>query len=138
VRHIRDGIVENNLSKARLIEAVHELTTYLQYATYFPAYELIIDVLRDYRFYEADKVHPTPMAIEYVFDKFSEMYFAKKDQRIIKEIKKIIAAKNHRPFHAGTDAHVIFKYAQLKKVNELQSLYTYINFNDEINYFSQG
>ena len=137
VRHIRDGIVENNLSKARLIEAVYELTTHFHNATYFPAYELTIDVLRDYRFYEADMVHPTPMAIEYIFNKFSETYFAKKDQLITKEIKKIIAAKNHRPFHAGTDAHVIFKYAQLKKVKELQALYTYINFNDEITYFTQ-
>jgi hypothetical protein len=137
VRHIKDGIIENNHSKARLIEAVHELTASLQNATYFPAYELIIDILRDYRFYEADMVHPTPMAIEYVLDKFFEMYFEKKDQLVTKQIKKIIAAKNHRPFQVGTDAHVIFKHAQLKKIRDLQALYTYINFDDEIAYFSQ-
>ncbi len=137
VRHIKDGIVENNHSKARLIEAVHELTASFQNATYFPAYELIIDILRDYRFYKADMVHPTPMAIEYVLDKFSEMYFTKQDLLITKQIKNIIAAKNHRPFQVGTDAHVIFKHAQLKKVKDLQALYTYINFDDEIAYFSQ-
>ncbi len=137
VRHIKDGIVQNNHSKARLIEAVHELTASLQNATYFPAYELIIDILRDYRFYEADMVHPTPMAIEYVLDKFFEMYFEKKDQLITQQIKKITAAKNHRPFQVGTDAHVIFKHAQLKKIRDLQALYTYINFDDEIAYFSQ-
>jgi lysophospholipase L1-like esterase len=137
VRHIKDGVVQNNQSKARLIEAVHELTASLQNATYFPAYELIIDILRDYRFYEADMVHPTPMAIEYVLEKFFETYFEKNDQLITKEIKKINAAKNHRPFQVGTDAHVIFKHAQLKKVRDLQALYTYINFDDETAYFSQ-
>ncbi len=78
---------------------------------------------------------PRQRQCEYVFDKFSEIYFHKKDQLIKTEIKEIITEKNHRPFHANTDAHVKFKYAQLKKIEELQSLYTYINFNDEINYF---
>ncbi len=66
MRRIRDGIIQNNLSKARLIEAVHELTSRMQNVTYFPAYELI-DVLRDYRFYEADMVHPTPAAMRICF-----------------------------------------------------------------------
>lgn len=136
VRHIRDGVVENNLSKAMLLQAVHKLCETIKHVSYFPSYELVIDVLRDYRFYETDMVHPSAMAIDYVFQKFSETYIAKKEQPIVKEIEKIIAAKNHRPFHAGTDAHVIFKYTHLQKAKQLQASHPYINLDEEISYFS--
>ncbi len=72
VRHTRDGVVENNRSKARLVEAVHHIAGKFNNIHYFPAYELVIDVLRDYRFYDADLVHPNYMATEYVLEKFTE------------------------------------------------------------------
>src|SRR5437762_5234556 len=72
VRHIRDGVIDNNRSKARLIESVHHLTNKYDRVFYFPAYELVIDVLRDYRFYDADLVHPNYMATEFVLEKFTE------------------------------------------------------------------
>ncbi|MEO7801519.1 MAG: GSCFA domain-containing protein, partial [Ginsengibacter sp.] len=136
VRHIRDGVIENNLSKAVLLQAVHLLSEKFKHVSYFPSYELVIDVLRDYRFFETDMVHPSVMAVDYVFQKFSECYIAKKEQPIVKEIEKIIAAKNHRPFHAGTDAHIIFKYTHLQKAKELQASHPHINLDEEINYFS--
>lgn len=136
VRHIRDGVIENNLSKAMLLQAVHLLCERFRHVSYFPSYELVIDVLRDYRFFETDMVHPSAMAVDYVFQKFSETYIAKKEQPIVKEIEKIIAAKNHRPFHAGTDAHIIFKYTHLQKAKQLQASHPHINLNEEIDYFS--
>src|SRR5678815_1703789 len=72
LRHIRDGVVDNNRSKARLIESVHHLVNKLPRVYYFPAYELVIDVLRDYRFYDVDLVHPNYMATEFVLEKFNE------------------------------------------------------------------
>src|SRR6185503_6006210 len=72
VRHIRDGVVENNRSKARLIEAVHHMVNKFDRLYYFPAYELVIDVLRDYRFYDIDLAHPNYMATSFVLEKFTE------------------------------------------------------------------
>ncbi len=136
VRHIRDGVVENNLSKAMLLQSVHLLCKKFKHVCYFPSYEVVIDVLRDYRFFETDMVHPSAMAVDYVFQKFSETYISKKEQTIVKEIEKIIAAKNHRPFHAGTDAHIIFKYTHLQKARQLQASHPYLNLEEEIDYFS--
>ena len=137
VRHIKDGIIENNRSKARLIEAVHELKGQYKNVFYFPAYELIIDILRDYRFYKDDMVHPNSIAIEYVFEKFTGSFFEETSQQIIKEIRKIMAAKNHKPFNTGTNAYRSFKKSQLKKVIELQAMLPQINFSDEIKYFAE-
>ncbi len=137
VRHIKDGIIENNRSKARLTEAVHELKDQYKNVFYFPSYELVIDILRDYRFYKDDMVHPNSIAIEYVFEKFTGSFFEETSQQIIKEIRKIIAAKNHKPFHIGTDAYRSFKKSQLKKVIELQAMLPQINFSDEIKYFAE-
>jgi hypothetical protein len=75
VKHLRDGVIENNLSKAILIQSVHRLVQQNERCLYFPAYELVADDLRDYRFYEADMAHPNLQAINYVWSKFSEVYF---------------------------------------------------------------
>jgi hypothetical protein len=81
-------------------------------------------------------VHPSSMAVDYVFQKFSETYIAKKEQLVVKEIEKIIAAKNHRPFHTGTDAHIIFKYTHLQKVKQLHDAHPHLDLDEEISYFS--
>ena len=80
VRHIRDGVIENNRSKARLIEVAHQLVNKFNRTYYFPAYELVIDVLRDYRFYDKDLVHPNYMATNYVVENFMEYYVATRIQ----------------------------------------------------------
>ena len=86
VRHLRDGFVENNRSKANLITAVHELVAAFENCFYFPSYELVIDDLRDYRFYAEDMVHPNYQATQYVWEKFTAACFDEKSLLIMKEI----------------------------------------------------
>lgn len=105
VRHVRDGLVENNRSKARLIEAVHSMVEQYDACSYFPAYEIMIDELRDYRFYAKDKVHPSQEAIDYIWLKFSETYFDEPTQTFIKKWKNIQSVINHRPFHPQSKQH---------------------------------
>lgn len=138
VRHIRDGVIENNRSKARLIEAVHHIVNKFEQAHYFPAYEIVIDVLRDYRFYDADLVHPNYMATEFVLEKFSETYIDKESQELMSEIKKIVIARKHKPFQPTTNAHLSFLTAKYEKTKELQSQFPFLNLTDELEYFSQS
>src|SRR4029077_18812294 len=108
VRHIRDGGVENNRSKARLIETVHDMVSKFDNTYYFPAYELVIDVLRDYRFYDADLAHPNYMGTAFVLEKFSETCIDEFSQQLMQDIKNIIIARKHRPFQPHTKAHQDF------------------------------
>jgi hypothetical protein len=136
VRHLRDGLIENNRSKARLIEAVHHLVNKFDRLYYFPAYELVIDVLRDYRFYDVDLAHPNYAATQFVLEKFSENCFNTNTQSLMEEIKKIITAKNHKAFNPASQQHKNFLQNQLAKVMQLQQQYAYINFREEIDYFT--
>lgn len=136
VRHIRDGVVENNRSKARLIEAVHDLTEKYNNIYYFPAYELVIDVLRDYRFYDIDLVHPNYAATEFVFDKFEQSFIDEEVKVFMEEIKKINNSYKHKSFHPKTEAHKLFLQNTLKNVKRLQEKLPLLDFSKEINYFS--
>lgn len=98
VRHVKDGLVENNRSKARLFELIQQLESQ-ELISYFPAYELIIDELRDYRFFKSDGVHPTSEAIDYVWQRFQETYFSEKTTQIYAEWKSISTAMNHRSLY---------------------------------------
>lgn len=135
VRHLRDGVVENNRSKARLIEAVHHLINKFDKLFYFPSYELIIDVLRDYRFYDIDLAHPNYAATQFVLEKFSESCFNDAAQELIKEIKKIIVAKNHKPFNPYSQQHKKFLSTYFEKIKTLQLQYPWLDFTKEIEYF---
>jgi hypothetical protein len=137
VRHIRDGVVENNRSKARLIEAVHSSVNKFESAFYFPAYELVIDVLRDYRFYDIDLVHPNYPATEFVLEKFTENCIDEKTQEIMQEIKKLVIARKHKAFQPETKAHQQFLMSHFEKVKALQEKYPYLNLKEEMVYFSQ-
>ena len=135
VRHLRDGFVENNRSKAILINAVHQLTENNSHAFYFPAYELVIDDLRDYRFYAEDMVHPNYAATNYVWEKFITACIDEPSQQLMKTINEINAAMNHKPFNPVSAAHKIFLKTNLGKVKKLQQEFPYINFEKEIEYF---
>ncbi|MDP1745649.1 MAG: GSCFA domain-containing protein [Bacteroidota bacterium] len=137
VRHIREGIIENNRSKARLIEAVHELIQQNDNSFYFPAYELVIDDLRDYRFYNSDLVHPNEQAISYVFEKLMSTIFDDKTKELFEKIKDIITAKQHRPFNSTTDAYLKFKTAYLDRCSQLQKDNSFLNLKDEIAWFEK-
>src|SRR5688572_26302250 len=136
VRHIRDGVVENNRSKARLIEAVHHMVNQSGRYYYFPAYELVIDVLRDYRFYDIDLVHPNYLATDFVLEKFEETYMDEKTNKLMEEVKRISVARRHKPFHPSTGAHKEFLRTHAEKAKELMKRHPYLNLTEEINFFS--
>ena len=136
VRHIRDGVVENNRSKARLLEAVHHMVNKFDKLYYFPSYELVIDILRDYRFYDIDMVHPNYLATDFVLQKFLATYTSDETQQLLQEIKRIVIARKHRSAHPTTEAHKKFLKTHLAKAKALQQQYPYINFQTEIDYFS--
>ncbi len=132
VRHLRDGFVENNRSKAVLIQAVHHLVNKFNKLFYFPAYELVIDDLRDYRFYAEDMVHPNYAATNYVWDKLVECCINENAIQLMKQINEINAAVNHKSFNPATEAHKKFKASVLKKIEAVQLKYPYINLLNEI------
>jgi hypothetical protein len=135
VRHIRDGVIENNRSKARLIETVHQLVSKFNQTYYFPAYELVIDVLRDYRFYDKDLVHPNYMATQFVMENFMEHYVEPDARLLAEEIRKLQISRKHRPLHPDTDAHRRFLQEQYTKTLQLARLYPFLDFKPELRHF---
>ncbi len=136
VRHIRDGVVENNRSKARLIESVHHLVNKFDRLFYFPAYELVIDVLRDYRFYDIDMVHPNYAATQFVLEKFVEYGIESGSRQVLEEVKKLVVARRHRPLHPETEAHARFMREQGEKAVGLAAKYPFLDLSEEIRHFS--
>lgn len=136
VRHIRDGVVENNRSKARLISAVQEIVENRKDSHYFPAYELLIDVLRDYRFYDIDLVHPNYAGTEFVLEKFVQYGFDASSASLMKEVKQLVTARKHRPFQPDTDSHRKFLHSQLQKAIQLQEENSFLDLSKEIDHFS--
>ena len=135
VRHLRDGVVENNRSKARLLETVHHLVNKFDRLFYFPAYELVIDVLRDYRFYDIDLAHPNYAATQFVMEKFSDYAFTDATKTLIKEVRQIVTAKNHKAFHPESQQHQQFLRQHFEKANRLQEEHPYLNLQEELAYF---
>lgn len=135
VRHIRDGVVDNNRSKGRLIEAVHSLCERYQQAFYFPAYELVIDILRDYRYYDIDFVHPNYLATSFVWEQFVKTCIGAETQQVMKEVHDISVARSHKPRFPETDAHQRFMYNYASKVGNLSKRYPYLNLAEEAAYF---
>ncbi len=135
VRHLRDGFVENNRSKAALIQAVHRLTETYGDCFYFPAYELVIDDLRDYRFFAEDMVHPNYAATNYVWEKFIAACIDEPSQQLMKEIAVIMAARNHKPFNPSSEQHKKFLQTHLEKVRKLQLQFSHLDLKEEENFF---
>ncbi|MFN8114676.1 MAG: GSCFA domain-containing protein [Bacteroidia bacterium] len=136
VKHLRDGVVENNLSKSILIQAVHQLVKQNTNCFYFPAYELVTDDLRDYRFYESDMAHPNTQAINYVWKKFSEVYFNDITNSINDRVKQIHQAYHHRLFNKTTETSMKFKHNFYQKCVTLQAEYNYLDLSKELHYFN--
>lgn len=114
VRHTKDGMVENQLSKAKLICALHEALPQHKNCHYLPVYEVLMDDLRDYRFYREDLIHPNEQAIAYIWEKFGETYFCDEVKAFITENFKIKAALEHRTIDESSPKHQEF----LKKTKE--------------------
>lgn len=109
VRHLRDGIIENTRSKARLIEACHELVESHQECSYFPSFELLMDEFRDYRFYEKDGAHPTEFAIDLVFDKLKDVLFSEPFKNVLLDVSRVRQMEQHR-FSAQSNPSDIEKH----------------------------
>ncbi|MEP2689727.1 GSCFA domain-containing protein [Maribacter dokdonensis] len=116
VRHLKDGFLENQRSKAHLIAAIHQVLNEDR-VSYFPSYELMMDELRDYRFYAKDMIHPNETAIEYIWEKFVEVWLASNTSSTMKKIEKIQKGMLHKPFNENSDQHQKF----LVKLNVLKS-----------------
>ena len=136
VRHWKDGAEENTLSKSILNVAIHQLAR-SKAIYYFPAYEMVIDDLRDYRFYKEDMLHPNSVAVDYVWNGFGEAFFSNETVRLNKVICKIAAAIKHRPYNSLTKEHQRFLEIQLKNIADLKKKNATINFDKEIGFFKK-
>lgn len=129
VRHIKDTLELNSVSKSILRVACHALQEAYTDVEYYPAYEVLLDDLRDYRFYKADMIHPTEQAEDYIWDQFAARYFDGKLKSFIDKWKPIQQALAHKAFHPASEAHQKFLNDTLKKLEELKSL---VNVDKEI------
>ena len=132
VRHIKDGFVENQWSKANLITAVHSTlqTSNYQLSTlnYFPSYEIMMDELRDYRFYAEDMIHPSQTAIDYIWKRFSETYISEEALLTLQEIESIQKALNHRSFNPESEQHKKFLKQLQQRIDVIQNRFSFIHF----------
>ncbi len=129
VRHIKDGFVENQRSKAHLISAIHSTdNSQLTTRNYFPSYEIMMDELRDYRFYAEDMLHPNQVAIDYIWERFSENYISAESQKVMQEVDSIQKSVLHRPFNSNSESYQKFLSNLNKKINTLTSNYPQIEF----------
>ncbi|MGM0406524.1 MAG: GSCFA domain-containing protein, partial [Bacteroidota bacterium] len=138
VRHWKDGAVQNQLSKSTLILAIHQLIKIFKNVEYFPSYEIMMDDLRDYRFYADDMLHPSSAAIEYIWEHFSETYFDSETKQINAEINKILQAKNHRPLNPETENHRKFLKNQIQLIEKTSQSYPFIDLTEELKFFKSS
>ena len=128
LRHLKDGFIENSLSKALLLAAIHTLQKDSG-VYYFPAYEIMIDDLRDYRFYTSDMIHPNETAVDYIWNLFGNSWIDQPSREIMIEIDEIQKSLAHRPFNAASIGHKKFLLALEDKIDKLQSRYPQIIFH---------
>lgn len=121
IRHTRETLPLNNVSKSLLLLAVHETVKSNAVFTYFPSYEIMMDDLRDYRFYKEDLIHPNKTAINYIFNCFEKAFLTRETQQLNKEIIKIQKAIDHNPFHSKTETHQKFLENTLSNAKKLHS-----------------
>lgn len=131
VRYIKDGLHENNLSKSTLHLAIHKLIGLLSNAEYFPSYEIVIDELRDYRFFKEDFIHPNDIAIKYVYERFCESALDMDSQNALKEIRSLSKLKNHRPIIKDETEQMNLQNAIAQKTEYLFKKYPFLT--DRIN-----
>ena len=128
VRHLKDGFVENQLSKSNLISAVHNVRKIEEKIFYFPSYEIMMDELRDYRFYKQDMIHPNTMAVDYIWEKFSESWISNKALIVSQQIMKIQKSLEHKPFNPESKEHLTFLESVQKQIKKVQEKYPNISF----------
>ena len=120
LRHLKDGLHENQLSKSALLLAVNQVCRQFSNAHYFPAYEIFLDELRDYRFYKEDMVHPTEQAVRYIWERFAEFAIDPEEKPAMKAAAELKQMLQHRPMFPDSEAFRKFERLKEKKVNELK------------------
>lgn len=129
VRHIKDGFTENQRSKAHLITAIQQiLNPKSSFLNYFPSYEIMMDELRDYRFYAEDMLHPSQTAIDYIWSRFFENYISEENHSTMNEISNIQKGLAHRPFNPNTVDHKNFLNVLNDKIIMLQKKFPHFKF----------
>lgn len=131
IRHLKDGFTENGASKARLRAAIDELLDKVTKCNYFPSYEIMMDDLRDYRFYEADLLHPNAQALDYIWSIFRRTRIPKHDRELQDEVEQINKSIAHRPFHPELNAHRKFLEHLLTKIEAVQKKAPFLDFDPE-------
>lgn len=133
IRHLRDGAHGNQVSKATLLLAVEELRRrFPGRVFYFPAYEILLDELRDYRFYDEDMTHPSGVAANYIWECFKAAYFSEATDALSMQMEEIARALAHRPFDAESQAHIEFKRKLSLKIEGIKEKYPFFDFSKEI------
>jgi hypothetical protein len=127
IRHWKDGALENSVSKSILLLAANELQEQFDNVQYFPAYEIMMDELRDYRFYATDMLHPSEVAIDYIWQRFGETYFDETTRKIKKEIDLLTSDLSHRPLFPESPEFIKFSQKTLIKKQELLEKYPFLN-----------
>ncbi len=136
VRHLKDGFVENQRSKAALLLAAEALENKFTQVSYFPSYEIMMDDLRDYRFYDRDLTHPSPEAVDYLWERFSETFFDDNTKKLNQELKKLHTACQHKMLFPKSREAKQFALAQLRVIENLEKQHPYLSLEAEKNYFS--
>jgi hypothetical protein len=131
VKYLRDGLVENSLSKATLIAACHQICQENENSFYFPSYEIVSDELRDYRFYTEDLAHPNALACDYVFEKFMHWGLQEEEKEMYRELKEFLLAFQHKVLHPNTNENKHFQKEILRKAENICRNYPFLNLSRE-------
>jgi hypothetical protein len=137
IRHWKDGAVENQRSKAVLLLAIDELIHEFgeDFCAYFPAYEIVMDELRDYRFYAEDMIHISEVAVDHIWEKFQSGLIDKESQHIASQVQKVVNAANHKPIHENTDENIRFLQQMTEEAIRLEGKYVHLDLTKEKEYF---
>ena len=130
LRHLKDGLHENQLSKAALLLAVDQVCRQFGNVYYFPAYEILLDELRDYRFYKEDMVHPTEQAVRYIWERFADFAIDSKQGPAMKAAAELKRMLKHRPLFPESEAFKRFEQQKEKKIKQLNRDFPSIRINN--------
>lgn len=131
IRHWKDGAHGNQLSKSTLLLAVDQLVQLFDHVSYFPSYEIVMDELRDYRFYHEDMIHMNSTSVKYIWDRFTDTFMEKHTLDYMKKIQKIISAAQHRPFNPNTESHQKFIQSTFLNMEMLEKQLPNLSFGTE-------
>ena len=126
IRHWKDGAHENNISKGILLLAIDEIQKQFEKAHYFPAYEILMDELRDYRFYASDMLHPSEVAVDYIWNRFSDTYFSRQTIELKKRIEQLVSNYDHRPIHPDSLEYKNFMIKAEERKDAIKTEYPFL------------